>query len=209
MNLLEQLLSLALLLVIILALASGGYVAVEYFITLYRGLDAQLAGVTAIASVVLLAASLIVASAIRQLARRGRASGAYAEKVSTYRSYVEVWSSLFQQRRPEGLRAPVASPDARPKLNRSLALYASPAVLKANAGLIALAERLGIHTRETEAQFTKVLLEVRRDLGMQVRGIDEKALQGLLFPDSGHAGAPDMPRPPGFETEMGGSSRPS
>lgn len=73
MNALKKLLGLLVGLAALGVLLWAAWLGVGFVASLFEGLDPQVAKVTPIASVVMLASSLVVASAIRDAARKGKA----------------------------------------------------------------------------------------------------------------------------------------
>jgi hypothetical protein len=169
MSLFGKTLGLLLGLALIAAVGAGAWLALEYIGSLFASLDVQVARVTAIGSVVVLAAAAIVASAIRRGATKTGAARIHEQKIGTYQFFVECWQDTATP--PHKLQA----------LDRLLALYGGAAVIRSHAVLRALAREKGARHPDAAAQIGKVLLEVRKDLGVQARDISAPELQQLVL----------------------------
>lgn len=117
------------------ALGVGGYFAVEYIVSLFVSVDSPLVRVTAIASAVALLAAMIIASSIRQASKHSRANQLYAQKAMTYERFIELWEKLLLQRYASEDRRPNQLSEELQTLDRVLALYGSPTVIKAHTTL--------------------------------------------------------------------------
>ncbi len=179
MSLTGKTLGLLLGLILIATIGAVAYLALEFIVSLFAALDAQVARVTAIGSIVVLVASMIVAAAIRDASRRTRAAQVREQKAATYQLFVDCWTDEVNP--PEKLQA----------LDRLLTLYGGVAVIKAHAALRAIVREKGARHPDAAAQLGKALLEIRRDLGAEadIRGISALELQRLVFPVSGSAEA--------------------
>jgi hypothetical protein len=169
MSLFGKTLGLLLGLALIAAVGAGAWLALEYIGSLFASLDVQVSRVTAIGSVVVLAAAAMVASAVRRGAAKTVAARIHEQKIGTYQFLVECWQDTATP--PHKLQA----------LDRLLALYGGAAVIRAHAVLRALAREKGARHPDAAAQIGKVLLEVRKDLGVQVRDISAPELQQLVL----------------------------
>ena len=180
MSMFGKTLGLLLGLALIAALGAAAWLALDYIGSLFASLDAQVARVTAIGSVVVLLASMIVTAGIRAHGRAGKAAQVREQKRATYQLFVDCWAD------------PAAAPDNLKALDRLLALYGGAAVIKAHAALRAIAREKGTRHPDAQSQLGKALLEIRRDLGSDadVRGITAPELQQLvLTPSPAHAGS--------------------
>jgi hypothetical protein len=175
MNVFGKTFGLLLGLALIGALGMGAWLALDYVGSLFAGLDAQVARVTAIGSAVVLAASALIASAVRRAAARSRTERIHEQKVAAYQFFVECWQN--EGTAPHALRA----------LERQLALYGGAAVIRAHAALRAIAREKGARHPDAQSQLGKALLEIRRDLGSDadVRGISAPELEQLVLAHAG------------------------
>lgn len=207
MKILSQTVAVLFALIFIGALGLGGYYAVEHITALFLGMDPQVATVTGVASVVVLLAALLVASSIRQASKQNRTNQFQADKAATYKLFINTWSSLLRERAGRVSHGAAPLPDALQTLHQSLALYGSPAVIKAHAALRALLKESGTQNPELlKSQLAKALLEVRKDLGSDTRGLAAEALQDLLLSDAERPTLPDVAQ--GLAPRAGMSSSP-
>lgn len=192
MNILSQAASVLFALAFLGALGIGGYYAIEYAAVLFLSMDPQVATVTGVASGVVLLAALLVASSIRQASKHNRTHEFHADKATTYKLFIDTWIGLLREQAGRVSHGAAALPEVLQALHQSLALYGSPAVIKAHAALRALAKESGTQNPEIKTQLAKALLEVRKDLGSDTRGLSAEALQDLLLPDAERPIFPDV-----------------
>ena len=164
-------------LALIAALGAAAYLALEFIVSLFAGLDIQVARVTAIASVVVLLASMIITAGIREAGRRSTAAQHREQKAATYQFFVDCWEDPTSAR--EKLQA----------LDRLLALYGGAAVIKAHVALRTIAREKGSWHPDAASQFGKALFEIRKDLGEDGQGITAGELQELVLPVSDSVGS--------------------
>jgi hypothetical protein len=164
-------------LALIAALGAAAYLALEFIVSLFAGLDTQVARVTAIASVVVLLASMIITAGIREAGRRSTAVQHREQKAATYQFFVDCWEDPTSAR--EKLQA----------LDRLLALYGAAAVIKAHVALRTIAREKGSWHPDAASQFGKALFEIRKDLGEDGQGITAGELQELVLPVSDSVGS--------------------
>jgi len=164
-------------LALIAALGAAAYLALEFIVSLFAGLDTQVARVTAIASVVVLLASMIITAGIREAGRRSTAAQHREQKAATYQFFVDCWEDPTSAR--EKLQA----------LDRLLALYGAAAVIKAHVALRTIAREKGSWHPDAASQFGKALFEIRKDLGEDGQGITAGELQELVLPVSDSVGS--------------------
>jgi hypothetical protein len=164
-------------LALIAALGAAAYLALEFIVSLFAGLDTQVARVTAIASVVVLLASMIITAGIREAGRRSTAAQHREQKAATYQFFVDCWEDPTSAR--EKLQA----------LDRLLALYGGAAVIKAHVALRTIAREKGSWHPDAASQFGKALFEIRKDLGEDGQGITAGELQELVLPVSDSVGS--------------------
>ena len=175
MSMFGKSLGLLLGLALIAALGALAWLALDYIGALFAGLDAQVARVSAIGSVVVLAAAALIASAVRRAAARSRTERIHEQKLAAYQFFVECWQN--ESTAPHTLQA----------LDRQLALYGGAAVIRAHAALRAIAREKGARHPEAQAALGKALLEIRRDLGSdaEARGITAPELEQLVLAHAG------------------------
>ena len=158
------------------ALGYYGYMAAKRFAVLFARLDFTVALVTATATMALLLAAIIVAGSIRRAAQQSAAAHRRADKAEAYKLFISLWEEIL---RP-GQTAEVIIPLLRQMqdVNHLLLLNGCTAVVKAHAGMQAL------DLQEARARFADTFLEIRKDLGLESRGLDAKELVQLLLTPS-------------------------
>jgi hypothetical protein len=182
-------LSLILSLAVLAGLGVGGYFALKFTAGLFKSLDTQVAAVTAIASTVMLLASVIIAAGIRKAGRESKANRLRAEKDATYKVFMQLWEELLRQGHGSKDQSPPASNEELEALDRLLILYAGVNVIKAHAALRALVREKGTQHPSVRSMFAGTLVEMRKDLGSQTHGLAAEELLQLLLPDPAKAGA--------------------
>lgn len=185
MNIFGQTISVLIGLSLLGALGIGGYFVIEYIVALFFSMDIQVAKVTAITSVVVLLAATFIASSIRQASKQNNANQFHANKAETYKLFVDTWSKLLQERTGSVKQNARVLFETLQALEQSLALYGSPAVIKAHTALRVLVADSGTQNPEIMRQFSKALQEVRKDLGSDTNGLAPEELCGLVLHDSG------------------------
>lgn len=178
------------------ALGIGGYFVLEYLVMIFAKIDSQVAMVTAIASVVALLVARIIASSIHKASKQNKAQQVQAEKVATYQQFIDVWADFLRQ----GLSLDLQSPSRRSEdlhaLERLLILCSAPGVVKAYGALQALATKLDLQSPEVVSQFAKVLMEMRKDLGLSSQNLKAEDLLQLLFNYENASPEPGVARQP-------------
>jgi membrane protein required for beta-lactamase induction len=167
-----------------------GYRILKFLVELVGSVDSQVAAVAAVASVMALLVATTVAYNIRLLGKQGKTHQLHAEKAATYHLFVDAWEALLRQGGSSEDRNPNKVPDDLLALDRLLILYGSPDVLKAHGMLRALEHELGARNPQVRLQFARVLMEVRKDLGLQTQGLLAEDLLRLLFAEADKASAP-------------------
>jgi hypothetical protein len=169
----------------------GLYVAAARSARLLSAFDLRFAVVALIASLVVLLAATIVAASVRRLGRSG-GEAAHAEKAATYQLFVDLWGPLLQPGGAAEVGSPYPWPAERQALTRLTALYGSPGVVRAYAAFSASAGESVADSQQARAHFAGTLLEMRRDLGSETRGLTAEELQRVFFadPEGGCAPAP-------------------
>jgi hypothetical protein len=175
-------------LVLLVALALGGYFAVTWAAGVFSKLDGQLATITAIASLVILLAAIIVASSVRRTSRQHQAHPFRKERAATYQFFADVWGTLLQPGREPEEPGTIRLSEERQALDRLLTLYGSPQVVKAHIALRILERDLGPHSPAVRSQFAHALIELRTDLGSAALGLSVEEIQQLFFAATNRAG---------------------
>src|SRR5262245_7483981 len=171
MSLLGRIFDLLLALALIGALGAAAYLALEFIVSLFASLDGQVARVTAIASAVALLAAMLLASAIREATQKSKANQIREQKAAAYQLFIDCWED--QANAPEKLQS----------LDRQLALYGGGAVIRSHAALRAIAREKGPRHPDAAARFGRALLEIRKDLGTDIKagGVTALELQQLVL----------------------------
>ena len=162
---------------------SAAYFAFKLISSLFGRMSFEVSAVTAIASLALLAASLIVASRIRCANGRNKQGQLRADKAATYNVVINVWQELILG----GATDPVtdAAAEELHALDRLLVLYGGRDAIKAHASLRALERDRGSQDRRVSLQFATMLLEMRKDLGAKSLGLAAEDLLQLFFANTG------------------------
>lgn len=172
--------SLILTLAILAAAGAGGYFALKYLAGLFKTMNPQVAAVTAVASCVMLLASLIIAASIRKASRQSRANQLRAERDATYKVFMQVWEELLRQPKDQ---SPPAFNEELEAVDRLLVLYGSVTVIKAHAALRALLREKGAQHASVRSLFAATLVEMRKEFGSQAQGLLAEELLQLLLPE--------------------------
>jgi hypothetical protein len=173
MKTLTQLTSTLGALVLLAALAYGAYLGLQHLALLYAGLEAQVAGVTAIAVVALLLAAWWVSTAVRRAGRDRLAVPLREEKAATYRLFIDCWQQRLQQEQPSA-----SLDESMASLDRLLALCGSASVVDTHTRLRALMDE-GAHAREASwPVLSDALQQIRKELGAEP--LAGTALQAVL-----------------------------
>ena len=166
-------------LLVLAAIGIGGYASVQRAIVFFAGIDLHFPRGTVVTSAAALLTALIVARSIRLASTQGKVNQLQCEKAETYRRFVEFYAGNVQGRGAYGGGINGLSGDVH-TLERLLALYGSPAVIRAHTALRAAGLDAGPDAR---AQFGKALIAIRKDLGMQRSGLMPADLQRLVLRD--------------------------
>lgn len=193
-RLINRTISVVCVLALLCALGGATFVALKFLLGLADASGADISATTAATLVVVLAASLIVAGGVRGAGKRIEASQLLAPKAATYQLAVALWGRVL----PEGGREqePAASAEELEAADRLLALYGSASVIRAHGALRAAARGGGAAPK---ALLTKMLLEMRRDLGAETWGLRQEELSRLL------AGGHEEATPPGSREAFQGA----
>lgn len=167
------------------ALGYYGFIAAKRFAVLFARLDFTVAMVTATATVAVLLAAMIIAGSIRRTAAAGRGLRLRADKAEAYKFFISMWEDML--RPGQTAEAIVQLSRQMQDVNHLLLLHGCTAVMQAHAAMQTL------DLQEARARFADTLLAIRKDLGLESRGLDAKELVQLLLTPSENA--PSASRP--------------
>lgn len=168
----------------------GVYLAAGRGARALSALDLRFAAVALAASLLILLAGIIVARSVRRLGTSGNANAPRAEKAATYQLFVDLWGTLLQPGQAAEGGGPYPWSAERQALTRLIALYGSPGVVKTYAAFCASAGESAADNTQARAHFARTLLEIRKDLGAETRGLTAEELRRLFFADSEEVRAP-------------------
>jgi len=179
------------------AIAAGGYVVFKVVLDLFGTLEPQVATMTAIASMVALLCAAIIAGGFKWTGRKEAEVQVRADKSNLYEGIMLIWGEKLNNRTKA---MDQATGDELLKLERLLTLRGNSQVIKAYVALQALEKKAGLHSPEIPSQVAKVLLEMRKDLGEDVLNLTESDLVGVLnvevlqdnSPSTSHVGRPQV-----------------
>lgn len=182
MNTLRQLIAVLLGLALVCGFAFGGYATFEYAASFLLSNDMAMIKPVVLIAFIMFVATWTIASGIRQAGRRNEMSSLMAEKFATYRFFLDTWTDRLTdlKSREEETVASFKS------LDRSLALYACPAVIEVHAALYAAA-RTGKSPSELHPLLATAVAAMRKDLG--TGDIPKNKLQSLLIAGAGNSKA--------------------
>jgi len=158
------------------ALGYYGYIAAKRFVVLFARLDFPVAMVTATATIAMLLAAMIIAGSIRRAATRNIEVQLRADKAESYKLFIDLWEQTL--RPGQTAEAIVQLSRQMQDVNHLLLLHGCTAVVQAHAAMQAL------DLQEARAKFADTLLAIRKDLGLESRGLDAKELVQLLLSPS-------------------------
>lgn len=171
-----QLLGLLVALGLLAGIGLAAWFGLEQLVAVFAALDAQVARVTAIGSLAVLAAAVIVAAALRRSARDRLAVPLREEKAATYRLFVDCW-----QQRLSGASTP-ALEEGLDALDRLLALCGSAPVIGSHVALRRLVQRQGLNQVAWLPLLSGALLQIRKELSADAMTADD--LEALLAPST-------------------------
>jgi hypothetical protein len=164
------------------ALGFYGYLAAKRFVVFFARLDFTVAMVTATATLALLLAAMVIAASIRRAGAQSREAHLRADKAEAYKLFIGLWEEVLR---------PGQTADALGRMSRQmqdvnhlLLLRGCTAVLKIHAAM------QSPNFQEARTQFAEALLAIRKDLGLESRGLDSKELVQLLLNDSDNPHSP-------------------
>lgn len=183
MNFISNVLSVVFGIALLALLGAGIYYAFHYLTeTLFASLDPQLAAITAIAATTFLIASFVIASALR---RSQKNTDPFSiDKRVVYEHFIRIWGKLFWQIPQQ--QSEIDAGEVQ-EFEKQLILLANPKVIQAYLTLRQFEMKPGFSDPKIKAQFIKVLMEIRKDLGLTNLGLEEQEL--LKLSDS----VPDHP----------------
>ena len=158
------------------ALGYYGYFAAKRFVVLFARLDFPVAMVTATATVAILLAAMIISGSIRRAAERSCEVQRRADKAEAYKLFIGLWEEML--RPGQTAEAILQLSQHMQDVNHLLLLHGCTAVMQAHAAMQAL------DLQEARARFADTLLAIRKDLGLESRGLDAKELVQLLLSPS-------------------------
>lgn len=161
-------LGLILAIALVAALGAAAWYGYRIVVAVFSDLDPQLAAVTAIFSLSVLAGAVVVASAIRAASRHHRSSQLFEQKAATYQLLIDCVTD-------RGLETAEAATEKRLALDRLLALYGSAGVIKAYANMQSAAAN-----DRAEGRWDAVVAQVRKDLGAEMQGLAIDDLRSLI-----------------------------
>src|ERR1044071_2306556 len=140
--------------------------------------------ITAMAWGVTLLAALIIANSIRRAGQQKAMIHLIKEKSEAYQVFVSLWTSLLRSGLGAERRNHPKTEEELKALDALLALCASRSVVRAHMLLRDLEHKCGVQDRRVFQQFADVLLEIRKDLGLEQPGLGSKDIMKLLFTES-------------------------
>lgn len=161
------------------ALGYYGYFAAKRFVVLFARLDFPVAMVTATACMDLLLAALIIAGSIRRAAQHNAEARRRMEKAEAYKLFIGTWEEML--RPGQTAESMVQLSRQMQDVNHLLILQGSPTLLKAHAAM------QSVNLQEARSQFAEALLAIRKELGLESRGVEAKNLAQLLLSESDKA----------------------
>lgn len=164
-------------LALLAGLLAGGYFLFRYIVGVFATLEPTVATLTAIASVVALLCTTIIASGLKARSQKDEGAGTRVEKAGIYEKLLSVCSAQLQrQKSTEELGAN----GELINLEQLLALHGSPKVITAYVNLRRLARPDVNSGDEVPALLNKLVMEMRADLGCKELNLKENDLLDLL-----------------------------
>ena len=173
---LGNILGVSLALALTAAIGFYGYLAAKRFVVFFARLDFTVAMVTATATVALLLSAMVIAASIRHAGAQSREAHLRADKAEAYKLFIGLWEEVL---RPGQTADAVAQLSRKMQdVNHALLLQGCTMVLKTHAAMQSL------NFQDARAQFAEALLAIRKDLGLESRGLEAKELVQLLLSES-------------------------
>lgn len=164
-------------LALLAVLAAWGYLAFNWGLDVFGTLEPQVATITAIASMVAVFCAAILASGFKWMGRKKEQVAARAERANLYENIMLIWGEKLMV--GTKTQEPSLEEELR-KRERLLTLRGSAAVLKAYLALQRQANTVGLHNPELASCMARLILDMRRDLGVSAVSIHERDLTTLL-----------------------------
>lgn len=177
MNAITTIFGLVFGLTVLAVLAAWGYLAFNRGLDLFGTLEPQVATITTIASMVAVFCATIVVGGFKWMGRKKQEVAVRAERANLYEKLMLIWG--------EKLTLSPKAPDSSVveelrKLERLLTLRGSANVLKTYLALQRQANTAGLHNPELTSCIAKLILDMRRDLGVSVVNVNERDLTAVL-----------------------------
>lgn len=175
-------------LALLAVLAAWGYLAFNWGLDVFGTLEPQVATITTIASMVTVFCATIVASGFKWMGRKKEEVAVRAERAKLYENILLICG----ERLTLGTKTLESSLENElRKLERLLTLRGSASVLKAYLALQRQAHTIGVYSPELTSFMARLILDMRRDLGVSVGSVNARDLSALL--QSGKVEAPPNP----------------
>lgn len=159
------------------AVAAGGFFGAKGLLNLFSALEPQVATVTAIISMVALLCAAIIAGGFKWMGRWEKEVQTQAQKAALYEQLVLLWGRKLTL----GLKAAESFIEEElHKLEWRVTLHGSVNVLKAYQTLQHHASTLGLRSPEVASSVAKLLLAMRRELGVSSLSLTERDLITLI-----------------------------
>jgi len=175
-QILGNILGVVLALALTAAIGFYGYIAAKRFVALFARLDFTVAMVTATATVTVLLAALVISSSIRRAGKQNREVQLRADRAEAYKLFIGLWEEMLHP--GQRVEAVVQASGQMQDVNHLLLLHGCTAVLKLHAAMQPLS------LPEARTQFANALLAIRKDLGLESRGLEAQELLQLLLSES-------------------------
>ena len=177
MNAISILFSIIFGLTMLAVLAAGGYMAFNWGLDLFGTLEPQVATITTIVSMVTLLCAVIIAGGFKWMGRKEKEIQVRAEKAKVYESLLWIWGEKLKQ----GTKATESScEEVLHEPERLLIIHGCANVLKAYLALQRQANTVGLRNPELTSSMAKLILEMRKDLGVSVLNVNESDLVAIL-----------------------------
>jgi hypothetical protein len=157
--------------------AAGGFFGAKGLLDLFSTLEPQVATITVIISLVALLCAAIIAGGFKWMGRWKKQVQTRAQKAPLYEQLVLLWGKKLTL----GLKAAESSiEEDLHKLEWRLTLHGSVNVLKAYQTLQHHASTLGLRSPEVASSVAKLLLTMRRELGVSSLSLTEQDLTTVM-----------------------------
>lgn len=187
MKTLTLLFSTVLGIVLLGALAAGGYWGITFVASRFSELEPQAAVLTTIASMTAVLCAALVFRGLAQVSQKEIKTQMRLEKANLYERILLLWDTKLRGR-PAGVDPSVE--DELQQLAQLLTLRGSPKVIKTYCELYALERASGLYSPDLPARLVTVQMEMRKDLGLPTQ--DLKAEDFLQFFSAEVKAAPDL-----------------